>query len=232
MKKIVSVSLFGDDPKYLRGSAGLLESIEMNLPGWQVVFFVGVSVPMETLSLLESRGASLVVIEEKEDLSAAAWRFRVDLLGWPEWVIFRDADSVISRREASAIEQWVRSGLTGHIIRDHPFHSSSIMAGLWGVRSQSVRWLSEEVEDFEFSDRYGSDQEFLNEIIYPKIVGDSIVHSSFHRHEGLDNSHAFTVGHDRLGGFCGESVTSSLTLRAYARAHRMFAARSCKCDPL
>jgi hypothetical protein len=43
--------------------------------------------------------------------------------------ISRDIDSVIWQREVDAVDQWLKSNLTFHLMRDHKFHSATILAG-------------------------------------------------------------------------------------------------------
>ena len=228
--KVVSVSLFGNKDKYLRGADKLAASIQKNLPEWKLVFFVGNSVPLRIKASLAARNATLVMVDEPENLSAAAWRFRVEELGNPDWVIFRDSDSIVSTREAEAISQWVDSGKASHIIRDHPFHSSKILAGLWGLRPKEADWFAREVRDYDFLDIYGSDQDFLASRVYPKISKTSLVHASFHRHEHLSQIADFKIGSSRIGPFCGESITENLIIRSYARLRRLVAKKACKCE--
>jgi hypothetical protein len=227
--RVVSISLFGDKKKYLLGAEKMLQSVTRNLPDWRVVFFVGKSVPQETREKLVKRGANLVHVDEVEDLSATAWRFRISQLGETDFVIFRDSDSMISKREAQAIRQWTQSGLEGHIIRDHPLHFAKIMAGLWGARTASISWLEGEAKMFAFNDKYGSDQEFLATKVYPRIVDSCLIHASFHKHEKGPNSVDFKVGSSRIGVFCGESATSTFLQRLYARGRRLFDPKECNC---
>ena len=228
-EKVISVSLFGSRKKYLIGSIRLADSVARSLHTWNLVFYLGQSVPLNHEKILASKGATIIRVGEPENLSASAWRFRAANLGEPGWVLFRDADSIVSRREASAIRQWVNSGLTGHIIRDHPFHFSPIMAGLWGLRPASAEWFQHDLENYVFSEHYGSDQEFLAEKVYPRIVQHSLIHASFHHHETKGQRGLFEIGNSRWGTFCGESVTSNVVIRTYARLHRLFSSRVCKC---
>lgn len=227
--KVVSVTLFGQNRKYLQGAIKLADSVLRKLPGWNLVFFVGKSVPEETISNLVSRNSRIVRVDGDEGLSATAWRFRLHELGDSDWVLFRDSDSVISQREAHAIGQWVNSGKGFHIIRDHPFHSAKILAGLWGLKPEAAPWFREAVEAYSFTNDYGSDQEFLASKVYPRILESSLVHASFHQHESSTNTAKFQIGSDRVGDFCGESITSPLYIRIYARLQRLLAPKACLC---
>lgn len=228
--KVVSVSLFGQERRYLVGAIKLTKSVKANLPGWEIVFFTGRSVPTEVTKRLQSLGAKIVSVIDKENLSATSWRFRIEHLEKPGWVIFRDSDSIVSKREARAIYQWVKSGCLGHIIRDHPFHSAKILAGLWGLRPDGAEWFSREVDSYNFQDSYGTDQQFLAERIYPLISDKCLIHASFHQHEKESSLEKFEIGSSRLGQFCGESVTDSFIVRIYARLRRLVDSKTCRCD--
>lgn len=227
--KVVSLSLFGTKKKYLNGAAKLIESVNRHLPGWKTVFFVGNSVPEDFRKQIESMESRIISVHEPESLAATSWRFRIDELGNPGWVLFRDSDSLVSSREASAVNQWVASGLTAHIIRDHPFHSAPIMAGLWGIRPASTKWFVEELKTYTFLDEYGTDQSFLAEKVYPRLAKFSLIHASYHRHEGSGQLTEFDVGHSRFGTFCGEGVTSPILERLYARFRRLIDPKECNC---
>jgi hypothetical protein len=43
--------------------------------------------------------------------------------------ISRDSDSVILQREVDAVDEWLRSNYTFHVMRDHPFHFAAILVG-------------------------------------------------------------------------------------------------------
>jgi hypothetical protein len=227
--KVISLSLFGNNKKYTLGSLKFVTSAKKNLPEWKIVFFVGRSVSESHLQRLQLLGATLIRVDEPEDLSASAWRFRTWLLGKPGWIIFRDSDSIVSLREARAVEQWVSSQRVVHIIRDHPFHSAPILAGLWGIRASFTEWFGNEVKKYSFNDSYGSDQDFLEKIVYPKIVDLSLVHASFHLHEKRHSLGSFQAGHPRVGSFCGESVTSGFLTKVYARLRRLIDRKACSC---
>ena len=36
------------------------------------------------------------------------------------------------QREQAAVQQWLVSNLTFHVMRDSPHHGSAILAGMWG----------------------------------------------------------------------------------------------------
>ena len=71
-------------------------------------------------------------------MNPIAWRFLP--LGDPtvSKFIVRDADSRITRREHSAVKQWLTSGIPFHAMRDHPSHIFTIMGGMWGANNDLI----------------------------------------------------------------------------------------------
>jgi hypothetical protein len=62
-------------------------------------------------------------------LNGRMFRFLVMLDPNVDVFISRDTDSVILRREVDAVDEWLRSNYTFHVMRDHPFHFAAILAG-------------------------------------------------------------------------------------------------------
>ena len=64
-------------------------------------------------------------------LNGRMFRFLVMLDPDVDIFISRDIDSVIwHQREVDAVDQWQSSNFTFHLMRDHKFHSATILAGL------------------------------------------------------------------------------------------------------
>ena len=63
------------------------------------------------------------------------WRFLPLADGQVEAAAFRDLDSLLSAREAVAVRDWTRSKHAVHVMRDHPNHDMSILAGEDGVNA-------------------------------------------------------------------------------------------------
>jgi len=114
------------------------------------------------------------------------WRFSASEDSQVNIFLSRDCDSRITEREVSAINEWLLSDRDFHIMRDHPYHTVSILGGMWGSRNGLMRkielsnlikiWL---ISNNRNSYSYGIDQDFLREILYPLIKDKSIEHSEF-----------------------------------------------------
>ena len=112
------------------------------------------------------------------------WRFLPVGDPFAEIVASRDLDSPLAARELAAVNEWLSSGKTWHVMRDHPLHTVPILGGMWGFRRTSnenlSRILFEKILDptliVNFTGR--ADQTFLGEHVWPYIQDDVLVHDS------------------------------------------------------
>ena len=110
-KQIISFSLFGNRAEYIEPAVMNTELAAAVYPGWVCRFYVDGSVPEPALQRLRGNGAEIVrVPPELENWPGTMWRFLALDDAEAARVIFRDADSVISPREARAVAEWVQSG--------------------------------------------------------------------------------------------------------------------------
>jgi hypothetical protein len=108
------------------------------------------------------------------------WRFAAS--EDPEVNVFlsRDCDSRISEREVSAINEWLLSDKDFHIMRDHPYHSTHILGGMWGLKNNVIPLIDMMKNFFSGGNimEYGSDQRFLKSV-YSILENDRYTHDDF-----------------------------------------------------
>lgn len=182
-RNLIAFSLFGNRAKYCE-TAVLNAMVQPAIyPGWTCLFLVDDSVPQAVLRRLLEHGA--LVERVSSDIAqrwpGPMWRFLAyDRYGLHR-VIFRDADSVISQREAAAVQAWVESGALFHMMRDAPTHTELMMAGCWGMVAGAMplmqtlvsRFLSKPVSSTHFADQY-----FLREYVWPHARQSLMQHDS------------------------------------------------------
>ena len=177
--RVVSYSLWGDNPKYNIGALRNAELVSELYPGWQARFYVGTNTPVETINGLHERGAHVIDMKKPGDWTGMFWRFEAVSDPDVDVMISRDCDSRITAREVAAVKQWIESGSMFHIMRDHPHHATEILGGMWGVRAPLLSNMSDLIQEYVKGDFWQVDQNFLREVIYPKVVQFSIVHDEF-----------------------------------------------------
>ena len=179
MKKVISFSLWGNKPMYTVGAVRNAELAKKLYTDWEVRFYCGSSVPQETIDALRIKGAVVVLMQEPGDWRGMFWRFLPASELDVEAMISRDTDSRLSSREAAAVEAWLTSGKSFHIMRDHPAHGVPMLGGMWGVRGGKIKNIGEAIQRYSGGDFWQVDQNFLKQVVYPMTVDDSCIHDEF-----------------------------------------------------
>lgn len=181
----VSFSLWGDKPIYNVGIIRNSELVKYFYPNWRMIVFYDETVPTQTINKLEENS---VVTKKVQDNTTYGmfWRFfAVDEIDC-EYAIFRDADSRISLREKIAVDEWIKSGKSLHVMRDHPYHripagnnQLGILGGMWGIKKDALP-LVDMINKFRKSKehQYGNDQSFLK-MVYNALENDRCAHDDF-----------------------------------------------------
>ena len=104
-------------------------------------------------------------------------------------VISRDLDSSITTREVAAVQEWLQSKKSFHIMRDHPQHCVPILGGTWGarmtedtIRQEWVRTFQNMLEDplnKASADKVGPDQALLQKLVWPWTKLQAMEHDSY-----------------------------------------------------
>jgi hypothetical protein len=178
MKKVISFSLWGDDPKYTIGAIRNAELTPTIFPGWISRFYCGLSVPNDIIEKLNSLPHTEVIMMDTDgDWTGMFWRFYA--CEDSDVMLSRDTDSRITIREKLAVDEWLESDKDFHIMRDHPYHGTQILGGMWGVRNGILKNMKELIDNYNKGNFWQVDQNFLRDKIYPMIENTSYVHDEF-----------------------------------------------------
>jgi len=154
-------------------------------PGWKMVVFYDETVPVNIVNKLNELDV-ITINATSFDVYGMFWRFFANQESDCEYVVFRDTDSRISEREKMAVDEWIKSGKSIHIMRDHPAHKiptgtnqMAILGGMWGLKSK-VLPITEMILKFQKSKehQYGNDQSFLK-MVYNALENDKLTHDEF-----------------------------------------------------
>lgn len=184
MTKVISFSLWGNDPKYCVGAIRNAELAASIYPDWVCRFYIAKDVPIETQGKL----ANLDNVDLYDmPLEYNGWkgmfsRFLPGIESEIDIMISRDCDSRLSLRERAAVYEWEKSDKGFHTMHDHPYHTVPILGGMWGMKRGAVRQFYDLMAAWEVEDRWQTDQDFLTEKIWPLVQYDHLNHDSFFRH--------------------------------------------------
>jgi protein O-GlcNAc transferase len=208
MRKIVSFSLYGNDPIYTIGCIKNAEIKNKIMEDWEMWVYHDESVNQEILSTLKSHNVFLIKSHLGNHLGRM-WRF-LPASSDVDFFISRDTDSRLSLRDVESTDEWIKSGKNFHIVREHPVgHHWWINAGMWGCKGGSVKDIEKLINEYYVNttkkgDKF-VDQYFLEDIIYPIAKKDVLIHDEFCNMEQV----GIPIKRDRIlddFAFIGESV--------------------------
>lgn len=181
---VFSFCLYG--PRCAYYYDGLLENVALvatHFPTWMMYVYYGPDVDEQ---MLQDLGSCPHVVLRPTGVTGPInmiHRFyAIDEEG-VDLMLVRDADSRIHWKDRWAIRQFLsKPEFVAHTIRDNVQHTSFMMGGLWGIRKSAGLNLAAEyatyAEDTSRGTRWGHDQNFLADVIYPKISNRLLVHYS------------------------------------------------------
>lgn len=196
MKKIISLSLWGDDPKYCIGAVRNAELALIHYPGWQCRFYVPVGEGLhpttlgKTLCKLETMpNTEVAIVMEPSSWHGMFWRFLPASEDDVDVFISRDCDSRISAREASAVKEWMAGPHLVHSMADHPYHfnpKAGLMGGMFGMKRHACPQMEGLINKFKakYPDAWQCDQDFLRDYIFPLVARK--IHPTSDIHPGCD----------------------------------------------
>ena len=235
--KIISFCLWGREARYVRG---LIENIKLAAkfyPDWTCWCYLHVeSINMNIVDEIKKYNNTKVILKYDKGIKAKRfmlWRFEpITHCPRVEYFMSRDTDTRFLLREVLAVEEWINSGKTLHIIRDHPRHRfNQILGGLYGVKTLKLyrsNWFDIIQDFFTIHGDLEDEQNFLKKYLYDVIgPSDRIINDEFKNFNENDECKEFPIKFEQNGLFCGgyvyedESVDLGITgeLLEYLRRH-------------
>jgi hypothetical protein len=189
---VVAFAIYGTDSFYLDGGRRNIILGRRYWPGWRLRFYTDESLPQRYVDELTTETSEVVVVSGvKGHIAGMFWRLFVASDPTVDRYIVRDIDSSPGSRERAAMDEWILSERTFHVMRDAPVHSGWPIVGCcWGgVGSESlggyagVEGLIRSGNVDHLMLKKGGDQDFLEQYFWPLMtVGHKnlISHDSFH----------------------------------------------------
>lgn len=195
-RNLIAFSLFGAHSRYCETAVLNAKERKELYPHWTCRFYLDETVPSHVVRRLAEAEAEIVLLDDKHPAKTwpgPMWRLYA-LQDDLDRVTFRDADSVITQRDAMATEAWVESGRFFHAMRDSGTHTELLLAGLWGCVVKALPPLSmmlkaffeKPLESLHFADQY-----FLRSFVWPYARKSILQHDSIF---GFFNAEPFPDG--------------------------------------
>jgi hypothetical protein len=213
-QNVISFSVWGTAPFYAYGAMINLVLARTIYPAWHCRFYVGNDVPKACVAFLRDNGADVRNIEDEYPGVGLFQRFLVMNDASVGRFLVRDCDARLSQAEADLVQQWIDSGKSFHVVRDHVLHNELMIGCTWAGRTDCGIDIVELMRRYFDrtggpTARYGHDQMMLGLLLWPIIRGDCFVHDKYYRLPGVDTiplpepSH-FGAGHQDIGSVLRE----------------------------
>ena len=177
--------MWGSSPQYTVNLIKNLDLAKQFFDGWVCRIHLSPNVPQNIVNHIKSRdNAEIVLMGEDEGWNGMFWRFYPASDPNVDAMLSRDCDSYLNIRDKAAVDEWINSGRPFHIMRDHRSHSAKIMGGMWGARKNAVPNMKQLIDNYSrkaTNNRKNIDQEFLQDIVYPMVKNNSLVHDFMDR---------------------------------------------------
>jgi hypothetical protein len=188
--KVFSFCLYGEQSFYYTGLLENIRIIQTYYPDFDIYVYLGECDPSWVLP-------DSVHVVRTEKAGPINMLFRYNAGGFSDIGFVRDADSRITERDRWCIDSFLRSPYKYHVIRDHIWHKSKIMGGLFGWKA------SFHVEfDPNHPSGYGYDEHILSNQLYPKIRDETLIHTNINGYIE-EHTERITIPHRDSRDFVG-----------------------------
>jgi protein O-GlcNAc transferase len=210
MKRVLSFSLYGNNPVYTIGCIKNAQLHKEFFIDWEMRVYHNDTVPNDILTELSNLGVVLYDTKLNMGFINSLWRFLPITNVNIEYFISRDCDSRISERDVIAVNEWIDSGKSFHIIREHPIGHGWVMnAGMWGAKGNAIPDFYDKMTAYLTANpRNGDksiDQCFLRDVIHPIAKNDLFLHDEYFNYEGIGTYIKRDRALDNFA-FIGESI--------------------------
>ena len=233
---VIAYSLWGSEARYSTGMINVCRTHAQLYPAnWKIRIYHDNTAPPNIMDdLNEMEHVKLINVETdlpawiKNNLNPMNWRFLIASDPTVSAYAVRDSDSIPSKRERAAIEEFLESGKAFHIIRDHPMHNPTnfapILGGMWGGLHRAVPHMDELLQK-EYANpwkaqgrAYAQDQDFLWQQIMPIVYRDCLQHDSYYCRES--NAIAFPLSRKETNEtylYVGNTAASTMEVKIDSR---------------
>jgi len=202
-RKVISMSLYGKDPRYTWGALRNAQLVPVHLPDWTLRVYVAdepappqLAVPPRIINKLRLLGVEIARVPTGNSMAPRNWRLLAADDLRLDYFLVRDADTRLSERESLAVRDWLSTAdkngpqsAVVHCIRDHPKHANlPIVDGLWGGRPRALhRLLRQNITEMTIGAVYNTSSPvsrtfdvmtLLTETLWPAVSNLSYCHDS------------------------------------------------------
>jgi hypothetical protein len=190
--KVFSFCIYGTERNYYEGLLENIQIIREYFPEFEIYVYKGECDPSWIFD-------NIKVIETGRS-GAINMLYRYLPVTFADIGFIRDADSRITERDRWCIHEFLTSSKQYHIIRDHFYHKSPIMGGIFGWKQKLEFPL-----DLSPTVGYAHDMAYIEKHVYPLVKSQSLVHSNIYGFHG-EHVEIISIPHHDKYDFIGNVI--------------------------
>lgn len=181
-KNIIAFALSGNNPSQCEIAVLNASLASQIYPNWTARFYVDDSVPEHVIDRLTQHQAQIIKVAPSPIVPHILSSFAVMADKEVHAFLMRDVNSILSHKEASAVEAWLESKQTFHLMRDHYEHTELVLPSMWGGYTGAFDNIESDLTTFftNYVANRASVIEFLRSKIYPTLAQSLITHDDMH----------------------------------------------------
>jgi hypothetical protein len=179
--KVISLSLFGDNPYYYNHAYKMKDDLPKYFPDWELRIYIHYKTPSFIIKKFIEKGCQVIIIKQDNmtPSDSTFWRF----LAAQDDVIFmcRDVDYQLNNFDYQQVNKWLNEDNTKFIKYLCTYSSlkfellirgihSSFHAGFWGGRNRCVPNILEKINNYKYRKHWRRDELFLENVIWEEDV--------------------------------------------------------------
>lgn len=178
--KVISISLFGDNPYYYNYAYKIKDDLPRYFPNWELRIYIHYKTPEFVIKKFIDKGCQVIIIKQDNmtPSDSTFWRF----LAAQDDVIFisRDADYQLNDFDYQLVNMWLedktyfmkylnKDFLINLELKIRKIHSP-FYAGFWGGRNRCVPDMLEQINNYKYRKHWRRDEIFLETIIWERYI--------------------------------------------------------------
>ena len=177
--KVISLSLFGDNPYYYNHAYKMKDDLPKYFPDWELRIYIHYKTPLFVIKKFIEKGCQVIIIKQDNmtPSDSTFWRF----LAAQDNIIFicRDVDYELNYFDYEQVTKWINEDNTyfmKYITVNSKFEfkirgiNSSFHAGFWGGRNRCVPNILEKINNYKYRRHWRRDELFLENVIWEEDV--------------------------------------------------------------
>jgi hypothetical protein len=178
--KVISLSLFGDNPYYYNHAYKMKDDLPKYFPDWELRIYIHYKTPAFIIKKFIEKGCQVIIIKQDymTPSDSTFWRF----LAAQDDVIFmcRDVDYQLNDFDYQQVNKWLKEDNTyfmkylrtdfSHKIKYILLGIKIFHAGFWGGRNRCVPDMLEKINNYKYRKHWIKDELFLENIIWEEDI--------------------------------------------------------------